>query len=97
MEDVELRIEKGAVAFRVRVAPRSSRDAIQGIHDGALKVALTAPPVEGAANAALVKLLSKRLGVAKRDVEIVHGEGSRDKTIRVSGVDPEAVRALARG
>ncbi len=89
--------EVGAVTFRVRVAPRASRDALQGVHDGALKVALTAPPVEGAANAALVKLLAKRLGVAKRDVEILRGDAARDKLLRVRGVGADAIRALARG
>ena len=85
------------VLFRVRVAPRASREKITGVHDGALKVALTAPPVDGAANLALVKLLAKRLRVARSDVVIVRGESSRDKTVRVSGIDPAAVRALARG
>ena len=97
MDEVELRMDGDAVTFRVRVAPRASREAIAGVHDGALKVSLTAPPVEGEANAALTKLLAKRLGVAKRDVEIVRGGSSRDKTVRVEGAAPDAIRALARG
>lgn len=78
--------------FRVRVSPRASRDAIGGAHDGALKVALTAPPVEGAANAALVKLLAKRLGVSKSAVRIVSGESSRNKRVEVDGVSPDQAR-----
>lgn len=76
------------MTFDVRVAPRASRDAVQGIHDGALKVALTAPPVEGAANAALCKLIAKTLGVPKRAVTIVRGETSRNKSVHVQGVRP---------
>ena len=85
----------GCVRFDVRVAPRASRDAIVGVHDGALKVALTAPPVEGEANAALVALLAKKLGVAKRDVVLLRGETSRAKRVEVRGVSADAVRALA--
>lgn len=82
----------GWVRFDVRVAPRSSRDAVLGEHDGALKIALRAPPVEGAANLALVEFLAKELGVAKRDVVLVRGESSRTKRIEVRGVDAGAVR-----
>lgn len=89
-------VETG-VRFAVRVAPRASRDGILGVHDGALKVALTAPPVEGAANEALVRLLAKALGVAKGEVRVVQGERSRDKVVEVAGVDEGAVRALVGG
>jgi len=91
---VSLSIEatRTGCAFRVRVSPRASRDAIGGAHDGALKVALTAPPVEGAANAALVKLLAKRLGVSKSAVRIVSGESSRNKRVEVDGVSPDQAR-----
>lgn len=85
----------GVVRFAVRVSPRASREAIAGVHDGALKVALTAPPVEGAANAALIALLAKALGVPKRSVRIVSGESSRQKRVEVEGVDAARVRALA--
>ena len=89
-------IEEGAglVRFDVRVVPRTSRDAVVGEHDGALKIALTAPPIEGEANAALLALLAKKLGVAKRDVVLLRGQASRAKRIEVRGVDAAAVRAL---
>jgi uncharacterized protein (TIGR00251 family) len=80
------RAEEG-ITFEVRVAPRASRDRILGVRDGALKVALTAAPVDGAANEALRKLLAKKLGVAKLNVEILRGEHARVKLIRVHGVD----------
>jgi len=86
-------IELG-VRFEVQVAPRASRDAVLGVHDGALKVALTAPPVDGEANAALVAFLAKRLGIAKRDVTITQGTSSKRKTLEARGVDASALRAL---
>ena len=86
MTELSVRQTDGGVSFEVRVSPRASRDAVQGVHDGALKVALTAPPVEGAANAALCKLLSKELGVPKRAVTIVRGETSRNKTVSIEGL-----------
>lgn len=79
--------------FEVQLAPRASRDALLGVHDGALKIALTAPPVDGAANASLVAFVAKRLGVAKRDVRITHGHTSRRKTLEIDGVGVEHVRA----
>ena len=82
----------GAVSFAVRVAPRAAREAIAGVHDGALKVSLTAPPVEGAANDALLRLLAKTLGVPRRAVTLLHGEQARSKTVRVEGLDAEQLR-----
>jgi uncharacterized protein (TIGR00251 family) len=92
----ELRIaeQDGAVTFEVRVAPRASRNRVIGIQDGALKVALTAPPVDGAANEALTKLIAKALGVAKSDVEILRGDRARIKVLRVRGVRAEEVRSV---
>lgn len=94
MSELVIDEEGGRVRFGVRVSPRASRDAILGVHDGALKVALTAPPVEGAANAALVALLAKALGVAKRAVTIAAGEASRQKRVQIEGVTAAEVRRL---
>lgn len=91
---IETRRQADAVVVEVRVIPRASADRIQGEHAGALKVALTAPPVEGAANEALVALIAKALGVPRRDVEIVRGQRSRTKAVRIHGVSEDAVRAL---
>jgi len=94
MKTLEVEARGSAVRFRVRVSPRASRAEVGGLHDGALKVKLTAPPVEGAANAALIALISKRLGVAKRDVTILSGQSGRDKRLEVEGANAEAVQAL---
>ena len=72
--------------MRVYVQPRASRAKVQGVHDGALKVAITAPPVDGEANAALIKLLAKHFGVARSTVSLVAGERSRNKTVELRGI-----------
>lgn len=82
------------VTFDVKVQPRASSTAIRGIEAGRLKIALTAPPVDGAANEALVAFLAKLLGVARRNVTIVRGETSRLKTVSVQGVSVERVREV---
>ena len=79
----------------VHVQPRATRSEIVGLHGAALKVRLQAPPVDGAANEALVALLAERLGVARRSVRVVAGASSRAKTVEVDGTTEDAVRALA--
>lgn len=86
--------DKNGCIFQVRVMPRSRRNAIVGLHGDALKIRLTAPPVDGKANQALLKFLAKRLGVSPSAVEIVAGHTSRQKRVRVAGVSADAVQAL---
>ncbi len=93
---VELRQRGEAVTFRARVVPRASRDKIAGFHDGAVRIRLTAPPVEGAANEALVALLSSVLRVAKRDIELLSGQTARNKVVSVTGLSAEEVEARLR-
>ena len=83
-----------AVRFRVRLQPRASRNEIAGVLDGALRVRLHAPPVDGAANDALVALLADLLDVPRRGVRIVTGATSRTKTVEVHGVSPADVERL---
>ncbi len=86
---------EGAITFLVRVTPRAKRDEIVGAAQGALKVKLAAPPVEGAANEALVKFLAERLGVRVVQVEILSGRTARMKRVRVTGISAgEAHRRL---
>ncbi len=77
----------------VRVQPRSSKEEVAGISDGVVRIRLTAPPVEGKANEALLKFLSKKLGVPKGALELVAGDHGRNKLIRVHGLAGEAVCA----
>jgi len=91
---IDISEKDGAVTIAVRVVPRASRSEITGAMDGALKVRIVSPPVEGAANAELIKLFAKALGVSKSSVEIVSGQSSKSKHIRISGVSAEKVRKL---
>jgi len=76
----------GGVLIDVRVIPRAGRSGIAGTRGGALLVRLNAPPVEGAANAELIEVLAKTLGVAKRAVTIASGDRSRQKRVQVTGI-----------
>ena len=78
----------------VRVIPRAARDELAGTREGRLLVRVTAPPVDGRANAAVCALLASVAGVPKGAVSVVRGESSRDKRVRIAGeVDERAVRA----
>jgi uncharacterized protein (TIGR00251 family) len=81
----------GAITFDVQVVPRASRDRLGPVHGDRLKVQLTAPPVDGAANDALVALVAKALGRPRGDVAIVRGHTGRKKTVRVSGATRDAL------
>lgn len=71
--------------LEVRVVPRARRNALTREANGTLRARLTAPPVEGAANRALIELLAKELGLKRGDLEVVHGERGRDKRVAVQG------------
>jgi uncharacterized protein len=87
----------GRVRFSVRVQPRASKTEVSGIHGDALKIRLSAPPVDGAANAALVEFLSRLFAVPRRAVMILAGESSRLKIIEVEGITERAVHDVAGG
>jgi uncharacterized protein (TIGR00251 family) len=79
----------------VRVVPRASRDGVFGFDAaGRLRVKLTAPPVEGEANDALIKLLAKKLGIAKSRVSVVRGSASRSKVILVEGMSDAELKSM---
>jgi uncharacterized protein (TIGR00251 family) len=75
------------------VIPRAPRSRVDGERGGAILIRLAAPPVDGAANAALVAFLAEALDLPRRSVTIVAGETSRDKRVRIDGLDESAVRA----
>ena len=82
------------VRISVYVPPRASKTAIAGLHDGAIKIRLAAPPVDGAANAALIEFIAERLGVARSRVRLVSGASARRKIIEIEGVDEASVAAV---
>ncbi|MBN1905955.1 MAG: DUF167 domain-containing protein [Deltaproteobacteria bacterium] len=69
-----------------RIIPKSSRNEIMGLEVGIVKIKVTAPPVEGMANRAVIELISKELKIPRRDIEIISGDKSKNKRIRVHGV-----------
>jgi uncharacterized protein len=91
---MEITERDGRVIFAVRVTPRASRDAIEGEYNGALKVRLTAPPVDDRANDALRSLLAERLNVPLSAVRIVAGGKSRAKRVEIAGITKTRLLAL---
>lgn len=82
--------------LKLHVTPRGSKNEITGWREDVLCVKITAPPVEGAANAAIVKFVADSLGLRKSQVEIVSGEKSREKTVRVEGLTIDQIKAVVK-
>jgi uncharacterized protein (TIGR00251 family) len=82
-----------SLIFAVRIAPRASRSEIAGEYNGALRVRIAAPPVEGAANRELIRLLAKTFKLPQKAIDIVSGAGSKNKVVRIRGAD--AARLVA--
>ena len=92
---MQIKEKDGVLSFAVRVQPRASRDEIDGVWQGGLKIRLTAPPVDDRANEALRRLLAARLKVPLAAVRIAAGERSRNKRVEIRGVTAAMVNALA--
>ena len=90
---IELSVEQGHILLPVKVVPGASRDRLMGELDGALKIAVAAPPEKGAANQAVCALLAKTLGLRKQHVHIASGRASSRKIVRIEQSTPELVRA----
>jgi uncharacterized protein (TIGR00251 family) len=84
------------VRLRLRIQPRASRTEVAGLHGDSIRIRLSAPPVDGAANDALIHFLATTLGVSTRAVEIMSGHAGRQKTVLVRGVG-RAAAAEAMG
>ena len=82
------------IVLNIRVAPRASKTKVQGVLGNMLKIRLQAPPVDGKANAALLKLLSDTLGIAKSNITLLSGETGRTKRALIRGLDEAAIRKL---
>lgn len=79
------------VLVQFRVVPRAGRSEVDGVHDGAIRVRLKAPPVDGAANRELCQFVAKRLKIRRGDVAIVSGDRSRTKTLAIRGATREQI------
>ena len=82
------------VVFNIHVQPRASRTEICGLQGGELKIRLTSPPVDDAANKLCIEFLAKKMGIAKSKITLIAGAKSRHKTVSVAGVTREEVLAL---
>jgi uncharacterized protein (TIGR00251 family) len=94
---LDLRQSGTDVLLAVSVQPRASRNAVIGLHGTALKLALTAPPIDGAANDACLRFLADLLGVSRARLSIVRGEKARQKLICIANASPERLRAHLQG
>lgn len=86
--------KENKLTFTVRVVPRASRSEIVGEHAGALRVRLAAPPVEGAANEELIRILARALKVPRTSIAIIGGSASKLKRVAVNGIPPDALLKL---
>ncbi|MCP5334754.1 MAG: YggU family protein [Oceanospirillaceae bacterium] len=77
--------DNNTLILQCHLQPRASRDEFAGVHGDSLKIRITAPPADGKANAHLINFISIRFGVAKRNVKIINGELSREKTLAITG------------
>lgn len=93
IETLSLSPSGDGVILDIMVQPRASRAGIAGLHDGRLRLRVTAPPVDGAANAAVIQLLSEVLDVPKSGVEIIGGQSNRRKRVRIGAIDAADVRS----
>ena len=91
---IALHETSSGITFAVRVQPRARRKAIVGEFGEALKIALTAPPVDGRANEACVEFLAEVLKLPRSSVTIISGQGSRNKVVRVTGCTAAHVRGM---
>ena len=85
----------GGLEFVVLAKPKASRAGLLGVHDGALKIAVTAAPEKDRANEAIIEFLSKVLSIPKSSITVVSGATSRRKRLRVEGIGREAILALS--
>jgi uncharacterized protein len=92
----DIRDTSQGATFAIKVHPRAKKNAIAGEFGDALKLDLTAPPVEGKANEACVKFLAEILGVARSSISIVAGETSRQKVVRIAGLTARQVEQRLR-
>lgn len=86
IEKLDYSVQQEGVTLRVRIQPNASKNEIVGLYDRALKVKIQSPPVDGAANKALLSFLAKTFGLSKQSVKIISGEKNRDKRILFNGL-----------
>ena len=96
MGNIDFQESNGGVTFAVRVIPRASKSEVTGGQNGGLKVKLKSPPVDGAANEELIRVIAREFSVARSAVDIVSGQTSKSKRVRITTADPKAVIAVLK-
>jgi uncharacterized protein len=96
LSNIEFHEKDGSITFTVRITPRASKSVIVGELNGALKVKLSSPPIEGAANDELIRLLSKEFRVSRSSIEIVSGQTSRTKRVQIQIADHSRILAVLK-
>jgi len=91
---IKLTVTDDSITFAVRVQPRAAKSGVVGELDGALKIRLAAPPVDGAANEELIRLLAKLFDAPRQRIAILSGQTSKNKIIRVRGISVEEVEQV---
>jgi uncharacterized protein (TIGR00251 family) len=84
-------MEQAAITLKVHLLPRASQEGIVGMHGDAIKIKVTAPPLNGKANKALTRFIAKKLNISSSQVEIIAGQRSREKLLRITGISRAAV------
>lgn len=92
-----IRQTQDGVLIRIKLVPRAAANQVDGRHGDAVKIRLNAPPVDGKANAALLRFLADKLDLPVAALAITAGHTGRNKTVRISGLDPETVRTRLAG
>jgi uncharacterized protein len=91
---IQYSVKDRGLTFAVRIVPRASRSEIAGEYNGALRIRIAAPPVEGAANRELIRLLARMFNLPQNAVAIVSGAGSKNKIVRIAGADSAKLEQL---
>lgn len=91
---IQFKEKDSAIVLNLRIVPNSSKTETVGEFDGSFKIKIAAPPVNGAANAELVKFLAKKLGIAKSAVEIISGQNSKNKQVKIQNADQSVLSKL---
>jgi len=87
--DLQIRQTPDGLVIQLHIQPRAKRSEISGVFNGALKVKITAPPVDDAANRAIIEFMSSRLGISKSKLSILSGSRSRDKILQIKSLSRE--------
>ncbi|NUN04451.1 MAG: YggU family protein [Bdellovibrio sp.] len=87
---------KGGVRLHLFIQPKASKNEVIGLHNGEIKIKITAPPLDGRANEGLIEYLSDLFDIPKRDIHLVKGETGRHKTVDIAGVELDAARVLLK-